>query len=137
MTIRTYSELSRLSTFEDRYHYLELRGSVGRATFGFDRYINQRFYTSREWKHTRNLVIARDEGLDLGVPGFEIHSRILIHHINPISPNDINDRLESILDPDFLITTTHETHNAIHYGDVSKLPRRAFDERAAGDTRLW
>ncbi len=137
MTIRTYAELSRLSSFEDRYHYLELRGSVGRATFGFDRYVNQRFYTSREWKQTRHRVIDRDRGCDLGVEGFEIYSRILIHHINPITPEDITDRLESILDPDFLITTTHETHNAIHFGDASKLPRRVFDQRAPGDTRLW
>jgi len=126
-----------MSSFEDRYHYLELRGSVGRATFGFDRYINQRFYTSREWKQTRNFVIDRDGGCDLGVEGFEIQSRILIHHINPITPEDITDRLENILDPEFLITTTHTTHNAIHYGDASKLARQAFDVRTPGDTKLW
>lgn len=110
---------------------------MGRATFGFDRYINQRFYTSREWKHTRNFVIARDDACDLGVQGYEIHSRILIHHINPITPEDITDRLESILDPEYLITTTHDTHNAIHFGDASKLARQAFDDRVPGDTRLW
>ena len=98
--IRSYSELRRLRSFEDRYRYLRLRGSVGRSTFGFERYLNQRFYTSIEWKHARDQVIARDEGRDLGVEGFEIHDRIYIHHMNPMLPDDINGDEMSILDPE-------------------------------------
>lgn len=135
-TIRRYSELSRLDTFEDRFRYLALHGSVGRSTFGFDRWINQRFYTSRQWKQVRNHVIARDEGLDLGVKGYEIYSRILIHHMNPIQAEDIVHDSADILDPEFLITTTHNTHNAIHYGDESLLPKALVD-RSVGDTKLW
>lgn len=134
--IRSYSELRRLRSFEDRYRYLRLRGSVGRSTFGFERYLNQRFYTSIEWKHARDQVIARDEGRDLGVEGFEIHDRIYIHHMNPMLPDDINGDEMSILDPEYLICTTHKTHNAIHYGDDSQLlvlPK----ERRPGDTKLW
>ena len=116
MKIRSYSELRGLHTFEDRYEYLRLRGTVGRATFGFDRYINQRFYTSRQWKQVRDEVITRDEGCDLGIPGFEIDRRIYIHHMNPMLPDEIMGDDESILDPEYLICTTHRTHNAIHYG---------------------
>lgn len=134
--IRTYSELSRISSFEERFDYLKLNGSVGRPTFGFDRYLNQRFYTSKEWRDIRHFVIARDLGLDLGVEGFEIHSKILIHHMNPIVPEDIVHKNDDILDPDFLITTCHATHNAIHYGDRSLLPQPLV-ERTRGDTRLW
>lgn len=134
--IRTYSELSRISSFEERFDYLKLNGSVGRPTFGFDRYLNQRFYTSKEWRDIRHFVIARDLGLDLGVEGFEIHSKILIHHMNPIVPDDIVHKNDDILDPDFLITTCHATHNAIHYGDRSLLPQPLV-ERTRGDTRLW
>lgn len=134
--IRTYSEMRRFGTFEDRFEYLKLGGGVGYATFGFDRWINQEFYRSRGWRHARRDVIARDMGLDLGVEGYDIHDRILIHHMNPITPDDIKHGDEAILDPEFLITTTHLTHNAIHYGDASLLPRRHV-ERTAGDTRLW
>lgn len=134
--IRTYSELIKSSSFVERYRYLSLPGSVGASTFGFDRYINQRFYTSRQWKHIRQHVIARDEGCDLGVEGYEIHDRILIHHMNPIDSNDIIHGDESILDPEFLITTTHRTHNAIHYGDERQLPKPLV-ERRPGDTKLW
>lgn len=136
MRIRSYSELRRLETFEERYDYLQLRGEVGKSTFGFDRYMNQRFYTSREWKQVRNQVIARDEGMDLGVDGYEIYDRIVIHHMNPMTVNDIAHMDDSILDPRYLITTTHRTHNAIHYGDRSLLPQPLVD-RHRGDTRLW
>lgn len=134
--IRSYHELLTYSTFEERFRYLALHGSVGRSTFGFDRYINQQFYTSREWRRLRNHVIARDLGCDLGVDGYEIHTKILIHHMNPIDADSIIHRDTSILDPEFLITTTNRTHNAIHYGDERLLPR-PLTERKPGDTRLW
>lgn len=134
--IRTYSELSRLETFEERFQYLSLEGSVGAHTFGFDRWINQEFYTSREWKDVREDVIVRDQACDLGVVGYEIEARLVIHHMNPVLPNDIEDGEEWILDPEFLITTTHRTHNAIHYGDEGLL-RKPFVERTPGDTKLW
>lgn len=134
--IRTYLELETLETFEERFEYLKLGGGVGRSTFGFDRYLNQRFYTSREWEHVRQYVLFRDEGCDLGVPGYEIHTGPLIHHINPMSPDDIVNGEEWILDPNYLITTTHQTHNAIHYGSKSLLPKVAI-ERAPNDTKLW
>lgn len=133
---RTYRELSRLRSFEDRFHYLELKGSVGEATFGFDRWINQRFYRSRQWKLVRSQVIVRDNGCDLGVPGYEIHSGLLVHHMNPLSLDDIKHGEEWIMDPDFLITTSLQTHNAIHYGDESLLPRGPIT-RERGDTTLW
>lgn len=138
MTLRTrrYSELRRLDSFEDRYHYLALRGEVGRSTFGFDRYVNQQFYTSREWRQLRHHVIARDLGCDLGVEGREINDRLYIHHMNPMTPDHIIHDDDTILDPEFLITTTHRTHNAIHYGDESLLAR-AFVPRSPGDTKLW
>ena len=134
--IRRYSELRHIPTFEERFEYLKLNGSVGRETFGFDRYINQRFYTSKEWRDIRHHVIARDLGLDLGAEGYEINSRILIHHMNPIVADDILHKNDDILDPEFLITTCHNTHNAIHYGDQSLLPK-SLVERTRGDTRLW
>lgn len=134
--IRSYSELRRFDTFEDRYRYLELQGNVGESTFGFDRYINQKFYISREWRQARFHVIARDLGCDLGVNGYEIHSRLVIHHMNPMVVHDIAHGDPDILDPEFLITTTHQTHNAIHYGDENLLAR-PFVERRPGDTRLW
>jgi hypothetical protein len=134
--IRTYSELRRIEAFEDRYEYLKLGGSVGYSTFGFDRHLGQAFYKSTEWKNIRQYVIVRDNGCDLGVPGFEIHNGILIHHINPIESDDIVHNEEWILSPEYLITTTHNTHNAIHYGDKSLLMTK-FVERVPGDTRLW
>jgi len=134
--IRRYTELRRLETFEERYRYLALRGEVGESTFGFDRYINQAFYRSGEWKHIRNHVIARDNGCDLGIEGFEIHGRLIIHHMNPMTVDSIVHSDSEILDPSFLITTTHRTHNAIHYGDESLLPRPLV-ERRRGDTKLW
>jgi hypothetical protein len=134
--IRTYSELSRISTFEQRFAYLALNGQVGRSTFGFDRWVNQRFYTSREWRRVRRDVIVRDNGCDLGVLGYEINDRVVIHHMNPMMAEDIIHGEEDIIDPEFLITTTHDTHNAIHYGDESLLPRAPV-ERRPGDTQLW
>lgn len=136
MRLRSYSELAQLETFEERFRYLALQGQVGATTFGPDRWLNQGFYTSVQWRHARTQVIARDLGCDLGVEGYEIHDKIYIHHMNPMTVRDITHGDESILDPEFLITTTHRTHNAIHYGDERLLPR-PLAERRAGDTRLW
>lgn len=134
--IRTYSELRRIDSFEERFRYLSLRGQVGEITFGFDRYINQQFYRSREWKLVRHQVIVRDNGCDLGVEGFEIHGPVLIHHMNPLTPSQIEHADENMFDVNQLITTTHRTHNAIHYGDEKLLPK-PFTERRRGDTKLW
>lgn len=134
--IRTYRELRKLETFEERFEYLKLRGTVGAPTFGFDRWMNQNFYASREWKQVRDRIIVRDNGCDLGVDGFEMHERIYIHHLNPMSVDHIRQGDESILDPEFLIATSHSTHNAIHYGDERKL-RKTLVIRTAGDTKLW
>jgi len=134
--IRSYSELRRFDTFDERFDYLVLGGEVGHSTFGFDRYINQRFYRSAEWKSVRNHVIVRDEGCDLGIEGFEINHGILIHHINPMTADDISHAEEWILDPEYLITTTANTHNAIHYGSENLLPK-IVTERSPNDTRLW
>lgn len=136
MNIKTYSELRRIETFEERYQYLALKGDVGSSTFGFDRYINQNFYTSREWRQLRHQIITRDNSCDLGIAGYEIHSGLLVHHMNPMNVDDISHGESSILNPNFLITTTHRTHNAIHYGDAKLLPR-LFEERRRGDTKLW
>lgn len=134
--IRTYSELLQLATLEQRFKYLALRGGVGDSTFGFDRYMNQQFYRSRQWRQIREHVIARDLGRDLAVEGYEIHDRLVIHHMNPMQVEDIADGYPHILDPEFLITTTHQTHNAIHYGDERLLPKPLV-ERRRGDTKLW
>jgi len=134
--IRSYSELRRYDTLEERFRYLNLRERIGEATFGFDRYINQAFYRSREWRRIRDFVIDRDNGCDLGIRGFEIHNRPTIHHLNPMTPRDIIEDDEKILDPEYLITTTHNTHNAIHWGDEGLLPR-AWKPRSRDDTKLW
>lgn len=134
--VRTYSELNALSTFEDRFAYLSLRGEVGCATFGGNRWMNQQFYTSREWRRLRYDVIARDSGCDLGVEGYEIYDRIIVHHINPIDEDDIMYGTPRALDLDNLICTTHNTHNAIHYGDASLLAK-PYSPRRPGDTKLW
>lgn len=134
--IRTYRELRRLKTFEERFEYLKLSDVVGERTFGFDRWINQRFYHSQEWKNTRNYIILRDQGCDLGIPGYEIHRGLLIHHMNPITIDEINHGEDSLIEPDFLITTSLQTHNAIHYGDESLLSRAPI-VRERGDTTLW
>jgi hypothetical protein len=136
MKHRTYSELCQLETFEERFRYLELGGIVGGLTFGFDRWVNQGFYHSSEWRSVRNEVIVRDNGCDLGVPGYEIASGLLVHHMNPISLQDIEHGEEWIIDPNVLITTSLQTHNAIHYGDESLLPKGPV-ERKPGDTTLW
>lgn len=137
MTNRSYSELRKLTTFDERYEYLALKGVVGQSTFGFDRHINQQFYTSTEWRHVRQQVIARDEGLDLGIPGYEIFDKVIIHHMNPMTVDDVYHNTDDrILDPEFLICTTHRTHNAIHYGDASLLVQPLVPRRP-GDTRLW
>lgn len=136
MISRSYQELLSYETFEERFRYLSLGGDVGADTFGFDRYLNQSFYASREWKRIRLQVIARDEGRDLALPGHEIYDKIYVHHMNPMTPDDIKHGNDDILDPDFLICVTHQTHNAIHYGDESALPR-PFVERRPGDTKLW
>lgn len=134
--IRTYSELIKLKTFKDRFEYLKLDGIVGEETFGFDRYMNQIFYKSREWTSVRQSVIIRDNGCDLGVEGYEIHGKILIHHMNPINLSDIVHKTDELLNPDYLITTVLSTHNAIHYGDASLLPALPV-ERRANDTCPW
>lgn len=136
MKIRTYSELRRIPTFEERFAYLDLRGQVGESTFGFNRWVNQRFYRSHSWKQARDFAIVRDNGCDLGIPGYEIHGRIMVHHMNPITQEDLEHGTDLVLDPEYLITTTHRTHNAIHYGDDSLLPRQVV-ERRPGDTKLW
>lgn len=133
---RTYRELRRFNTFDERFEYLNLRGVVAHETFGFDRHINQSFYRSREWLQARDVVIVRDGGCDLGIPGYEIHDEILIHHMEPMRKDDIVHAEEWIVNPEYLITTTHNTHNAIHYGNASLLPRTHVD-RAPGDTKLW
>ena len=135
-TIRTYSELCQLSTFEDRFDYLRLNGTVGKDTFGFDRYLNQQFYRSREWKRIRDLVILRDNGCDLGIDEYEIHGRILIHHMNPISIEDLQHMSDFLMNPEYLICVSHRTHNAIHYGDESLIVGAPI-ERSQNDTCPW
>jgi len=135
-TIKCYSDLVRLETFKERYEYLRLNGVVGAETFGFDRYMNQAFYRSPEWKRVRDFVIARDNGCDLGIEGREIYGKVIIHHMNPIFPEDIRDRNEKILDPEYLITTIHDTHLAIHYGDENMLIAEPIARRP-GDTCPW
>lgn len=137
MTIRTYSELTKIKTFNDRYEYLQLGGTVGAATFGFDRIFNQMFYQSEEWKQVRNDVIIRDLGCDLGLKDYEIVGSIYIHHMNPIRLNDIKNNNAILLDPEFLICTSFDTHNAIHYGDKNKLPKQTLVERTPNDTCPW
>jgi hypothetical protein len=134
--IRSYSELIELKTIRDRYEYLKLNGTVGKQSFGWDRFFNQRFYHSLAWKRVRNLVIIRDGGCDLGIPDFEIHDKILIHHMNPIWIEDLRSGNQDILNPNFLITTSERTHQAIHYGDDSLLPQAPII-RKPGDTNLW
>ena len=136
MRIRTYTELRRFETFEDRYEYLRLGGEVGQTTFGFDRWLNQQLYSSHQWRRARDQVIVRDEGCDLGVPGFELEIGLLVHHMNPLTPEAIENGEEWIFDPEFLIVTSKRTHNAIHFGDRSLLPRAPV-ERRPGDTTLW
>lgn len=135
-SMRNYEELSHISDFNERFEYLKLDGVIGDSTFGFDRYINQRFYRSKEWLSVRDFVIVRDEGMDMGAPDHPINGRILVHHMNPISIKDISDATEFLLNPEYLICVSHNTHNAIHYGDSSLLPGGIF-ERCPNDTCPW
>ena len=136
MSVKRYSELIQLPTFEERYRYLRLGGKVGEETFGFDRWLNQKFYKDPEWLKIRDEVIIRDNGCDLGIPDREIHSRILVHHMNPITKDDILHRTKFLLDPEFLICTIKNTHDAIHYGDESLLILAPV-ERSKNDTCPW
>lgn len=136
MMTRSYTDLKRLETFDERYEYLRVPGTVGRSTFGYDRYLNQVLYTSRKWSRVRDEVIARDNGCDLGVDGYSILSRIIIHHMNPITVHDIRDKLDIVLDPEYLICVSNRTHLAIHYGDSSMLNQKVI-VRKPGDTSPW
>lgn len=136
MTNRCYSELIKFKTFEERFEYLCLHGQVGIDTFGFDRYLNQRFYRSPEWKQVRRDVIIRDEGRDLGVEGYELHNGIYVHHMNPIAPQDLIHAESWIYDPEYLICVSFNTHQAIHYGDKNLLPKLPV-ERTMNDTCPW
>lgn len=136
MKIKNYSELSLLPTFEERFEYLKLGGTVGADTFGFDRIFNQKFYQSYEWKTVRNEIIVRDLGCDLGIEDRQIFGRILIHHMNPISLKDISDATKFLLNPEYLICVSHDTHNAIHYGDI-RLVKKDLVERKPNDTCPW
>ena len=133
---RSYADLKRIHSFQERYEYLKLDGVVGNSTFGFDRYLNQALYTSKRWLQVRNEVIFRDEGCDLGVPGYEIEKGLLIHHMNPITIEDLEERKDCVFDPEFLICVSSRTHNAIHFGDKSLL-RTLPKERSPGDTCPW
>lgn len=135
-TIKNYTELSKLNTFIERFNYLKLNGKVGLDTFGHDRYLNQRFYKTREWKAIRDYVIVRDMGCDLGIDGYEIYDKILVHHMNPISLEDILQNQEHILDPEYLICVSEKTHQAIHYGDEKLLPKDPII-RYKNDTTPW
>lgn len=135
--IRSYSEFSELKTFEERFEYLKLNGTVGQDTYGFDRYLNQRFYRSAQWREIRNQVISRDDGCDLGVPGYDINTRIYIHHMNPIYKDDIVELSNYLMNPEFLISCSFETHNAIHYSDDTYLKRFEDIERKPNDTCPW
>lgn len=135
--IRRYSELIQLSTFEERFNYLKLNGVVANETFGFDRYLNQQFYKSAEWKRVRQQVIIRDRGCDLAVPDHEIFDQIIVHHMNPMSLEDIENNPELLLDPEYLICVSLDTHNAIHYGDGSYVNKDVVVDRMPGDTTLW
>lgn len=135
-TIRTYSELITIPTFEERFKYLQLNGFVGEETFGFDRYLNQNFYRSKEWKRIRDQIIVRDSGCDLGILDREIYGNIIIHHMNPITTDDIYRVSDYLTNPEYLICTTLRTHNAIHYGDESLLITAPI-ERRPNDTSPW
>ena len=135
--IRNIFDLQKLKTFEERFDYLKCGGTVGLETFGYDRWLNQRFYRSRSWRNAKDQVIIRDNGCDLGVPGYEIQGRIYIHHMNPITRDDIIDENPDILNPKFLICVSFETHQALHYGDISLVPDYVLTERLPGDTTLW
>jgi hypothetical protein len=136
MKLKTYSELSYFTTFDERFDYLRLSGGIGRSTFGFDRYLNQQFYMSREWRDVKQAVMVRDNGCNLGIIGYDIYVNPLIHHMNPMNVDDILNKEEWILDPEFLILTNTATHNAIHFGVKSPYPK-IVTERTPQDTKLW
>lgn len=136
--MRCYSELVQLHSFEERFKYLSLLGTVGNETFGFDRYLNQKFYKSIEWKHIRNFIIVRDNGCDMGLSDYPIGGKIMIHHMNPVSTEALeSSRWDDLLNPEFLISVSMDTHNAIHYGDEKILNKVDVVERTAGDTIPW
>lgn len=136
MPNKSYRNLILIPTFKGRYEYLKLQGSVGESTFGFDRYLNQRFYQSREWRQFRSRIIARDEGNDLGLDGFPIQGKVIIHHINPLTVKDFEEQSSLLFDMDNVICVSPNTHEAIHYGDESLLPKDPI-ERRPNDTILW
>lgn len=136
MSIRTYSELITIPTFEERFEYLQLKGSVGKDTFGYDRYLNQVLYRSPEWKCLRNQIIIRDNGCDLACDGYDVYGKVLIHHLNPITVEDVLARSRRVFDPDNLVCVSHSTHNAIHYGDVDLLVTGPII-RTKNDTCPW
>ena len=136
MSIRTYSELITIPTFEERFEYLQLKGSVGKDTFGYDRYLNQVLYRSPEWKRLRNQIIIRDDGCDLACNGYDVYGKVLIHHLNPITVEDVLARSRKVFDPDNLVCVSHNTHNAIHYGDVDLLVTGPII-RTKNDTCPW
>ena len=136
MSIKTYSELITIPTFEERFEYLQLKGSVGKDTFGYDRHLNQVLYRSSEWKRLRNQIIIRDGGCDLACDGYDIYGKVLIHHLNPITVEDVLARSRKVFDPDNLVCVSHNTHNAIHYGDVDLLVTGPII-RTKNDTRPW
>lgn len=134
--IRTYSDLVKLGTFVERYQYLKLHGVIGVDTFGFDRYLNQVLYRSKEWRDLRHRIIVRDNGCDMALEGWDICGPVTVHHMNPLTVKDVDERNPDIFDPEFLVCVSHNTHNAIHYGDESLLPKEPI-ERRAGDTCPW
>ena len=136
-TIRTYSELSKIDDFLERFNYLSLKGTVAEETFGFDRYLNQKFYRSTEWRRLRNQIIVRDNGCDLGISGHDIYDHIIIHHMNPLRPNDIVNSTDFLLNPEYLICVSRSTHNALHYGDESLIALYDLVERKPNDTCPW
>ena len=134
--IRTYSDLVKLGTFVERYQYLKLHGVVGGDTFGFDRYLNQVLYRSKEWRDLRHRIIVRDNGCDMALEGWDICGPVTVHHMNPLTVKDVDERNPDIFEPEFLVCVSHNTHNAIHYSDESLLPKEPI-ERRAGDTCPW
>lgn len=136
MSIKTYSELITIPTFEERFEYLQLKGSVGKDTFGYDRHLNQVLYRSPEWKRLRNQIIIRDDGCDLACDGYDVHGKVLIHHLNPITVEDVLARSRKVFDPDNLVCVSHNTHNAIHYGGVDLLVTGPII-RTKNDTCPW
>ena len=134
--MRTYSELIQIPTYEERFEYLQLHGEVGKDTFGFDRYLNQKFYRSTEWRQLRNSIVVRDKACDMACKDYEIYDRIVIHHLNPITVDDFINNRDSIMDPEFLVCVSPLTHKAIHFGDF-ELINQTYTERRRGDTTLW